>query len=365
VSVLVDPVTLVSLTSDCFERLGVPLEDANAVAEVLVDSNLHGTSSHGFQRVPIYMRRVRSGLACGTEATSVVSEFGGLCQMNAGHALGPAAAVKALDRAVDLARQCGVGCVALGGSTHFGSAGYYARRACRAGMVSIVMTNAAKRMAPVGAAKAFIGTNAVAIGVPMKDHDPFVLDMASSVEAQGKITRAKQLGQEIPVGIALDSAGRPTTDPASALEGSLLPMGGAKGSGLALAITMLVVLLADAECDDLVASLYKDFDRPQDLGHVFIVIDPSRIGGEDRIHRLDDMIERLLALEPAEVSSEVRYPGQARASLARQRSRDGVPIEPEELRNAAETCLEFGFSDLAGQFMSLLKDSSSSKGSTG
>jgi LDH2 family malate/lactate/ureidoglycolate dehydrogenase len=349
---LIDADDLAALSRECFERLGVPAQDAHAVADVLIDANLHGVPSHGFQRVPIYMRRVDAGLAGGTERLSVVSESGALCRMDAHHALGPAASVKAVDRSLALAREFGVGLVAIGRSTHFGPAGYYARRTAHAGFVSFVMSNAVKRMAPYGAAEAFLGTNPLAIAIPLADHDPFVLDMSTSIAAQGRITRAKLLQEAIPEGLALGPDGQPTTDPGSALAGSLLPLGGPKGSGLALAISLLAVLLAGAESDDEMGSMYRDFDRAQDSGHIFIAIEGSRLGGAGR--RLDEAVERLGALRPAEGCSEVEYPGQAGARLARARLRDGVPIRPAELLDAAQTCDSLGLHDLADRVLALL-----------
>ncbi len=354
---LIEATALTSLSRACFEQLGVPGEDAQAVADVLIDANLHGVPSHGFQRVPIYMQRVRAGLSGGTERLSVVAESGALCRMDAGHALGPAAAVKALDHGLALAQRSGVGLVAIGRSTHFGAAGYYARRAAGVGLVSIVMTNATKRMAPHRSADAFLGTNALAIGIPLAEHDPFVLDMATSTGAQGKITRAKQRKQEIPIGLAIDRDGRPTTDPSLALAGSLLPVGGPKGSGLALAISLLAVLLAHADCDDEMASLYNTFDRPQNTGHVFLLIDASRLGDVD--DRLDQMIERLMALSPIAGSPPVEYPGQAGARLARIRHEAGVPVSRRELANVADACGAYGLTDLQEQTLALLRDARS------
>lgn len=349
---LIEADVLLSLTRECFERLGVPTEDAQAVADVLIDANLHGVPSHGFQRVPIFMQRVGAGLAGGTEHLEVVSESGALCRMDAGYALGPAASVKALDRAVGLAREFGIGLVAIGRSTHFGAAGYYARRAAEAGIVSIVMANAFKRMAPYGAAEVFLGTNPLAIGVPLANHDPFVLDMATSIAAQGRITRAKQLNEEIPCGMAIDPEGRPTTDPVMALAGSLLPVGGPKGSGLALAIGLLSVLLADADSDDEMGSLYRDFSRPQNSGHIFIAVEASRLGGGER--NLDGIIERLVALRPVDGTSVVEYPGQAGARLARVRSQEGIPISREELADVGQACASFGLADLEERALTLL-----------
>jgi LDH2 family malate/lactate/ureidoglycolate dehydrogenase len=343
---------LLSLAQACFEGLGIRSEDARAVADVLIDANLHGVPSHGFQRVPIYMRRVRAGLSGGTERLSVCVESGALCRMDAAHALGPAAAAKALDHALQIATRSGVGLVAIGRSTHFGAAGYYARRAAAADFVSIVLTNATKRMAPHLSAEAFIGTNALAIGIPLGDHDPFVLDMATSTGAQGKITRAKQLNQQIAPGLAIDVEGRPTTDPVLALAGSLLPVGGPKGSGLALGIGLLAVLLAHADSDDEMASLYNSFDRPQNTGQVFLLMDPARLG--DAGGRPERMIDRLLALRPVTGSPAVQYPGQGSARLARARRKDGVPIKRGELTSVADLCGEYGLGDPRERALAML-----------
>lgn len=342
---------LLALMRECFERVGVPEQDARAVADVLLDANLHGVASHGFQRVPIFMRRVHAGLSGGTERMRVVSEWGALCRIDAAHALGPAASVKAIDRALQLARELGVGVVAVGRSTHFGAAGYYVRRAAQAGMIGLATSNAFKRMAPHGAAEVFLGTNPIAVGVPLGRHDPFVLDMATSTAAQGRITRARQLGEQIPEGFALDPQGRPTTDPAAALAGSLLPLGGPKGSGLALAFSLLSIVLAGADADDQMASLYRSFDRPQNSGHVFVAIDAARLGNDTE--RAEQMVERLNALRPLDGEDGVEYPGQAGARLARARIRDGVPVDPSELRELARACSECGLDDLASRALEL------------
>lgn len=353
-NLLVDAEALRVLTRDCFEGVGIPSADSSAVADVLIDANLHGIDSHGFQRVPIYMERVIAGLAGGTQHLTVRFEEGGLCRMDAGLSLGPAAAVTALDHAVVLARRHGMSLVAIGQSNHFGAAGYYARRAAAAGLVGIVMSNAVKRMVPFGALEAFLGTNPLAVGIPLRHHDPFVLDMSSSVVAQGKITRARDLGQQLDAGVAIDSAGRPTTDPVAALAGSLLPVGGPKGSGLALAISMLMVLLAGADCDDEMGSMYRDFDRPQNVGHLFIVVDHTRFRTSDDDDSLDDMIDRLGALRTPEGAGAPKYPGEDRSVLARTRRRDGVPVDQGELRRVAAVCSRQGLSDLERRALDLL-----------
>jgi LDH2 family malate/lactate/ureidoglycolate dehydrogenase len=129
-------------------------------------------------------------------------------------------------------------------------------------------------------------------------------------------------------------------------------MGGPKGSGLALAISLLVVLLAGADSDDELASLYKDFDRPQNAGHIFIAIEASRLA--DPEPRLDAIIERLVALRPVNGTTAVHYPGQEGARLARARRESGIPVNPADLLAIAETCGAFGLSDLQQRALAIL-----------
>src|SRR5687767_10479645 len=229
-TVTVPAAALRDLVRTCFERTGLAEPDAEAVADALLYANLRGIDSHGIDRVPVYLRRVRAGVAGGTDRMRVVARHGALCRVDAGHALGPAAAVRAMDMAMELASELGVGMVALGRSTNMGAAGFYALRAAERGFAGLVTTNAPKLMAPHGAAEPFLGSNPVAIAVPMGGRDAFVLDMSTTVIARGKVRRAGVQGRSIPPGVALDADGRPTTDADEAMAGSMLPLGGAKGS---------------------------------------------------------------------------------------------------------------------------------------
>jgi LDH2 family malate/lactate/ureidoglycolate dehydrogenase len=337
-----------ALVIACFEHLGISRTDAEAVAEALLYASLRGIDSHGFERVPVYMRRVSAGLSAGTERMTVISERGALCALDGAYGLGPAVGVKASDRAVDLARRFGVGLVSVRNSTNFGAAGFYALRLARSGMIGLVTTNAPKMMAPHGAADAFLGSNPIAIAIPLGEEDEFVLDMSSTVTARGKIRRAKMLGEPLPSGWALDADGRPTRDAADALAGILLPVGGAKGSGLALAVSLLVGLLAGADFDDEVASIYVDGDRPQNLGQVFLAIDPSGMGGaEGWPERAAGLVQRLTRLRRRPGVEHIHYPGAGAASRARRRTVEGVPLTLAEMDEVAAACRECGAPGLA------------------
>jgi LDH2 family malate/lactate/ureidoglycolate dehydrogenase len=331
------------LVRDCFRGLGVPGRDADAVADALLYADLRGIDSHGVDRAPVYLRRVKAGLAGGTERMATVAGRGGLLRLDAGHALGPAAALRAVDAALALTDEHGVALVALGNATNIGAAGFYALHGARRGRIVLVTTNAPKLMAPHGAAEPFLGSNPLALAVPMGERDPFVLDMSSSITARGKIRRAAKAGEAIAEGLALDADGAPTTDAGRAMTGALLPLGGAKGTGLALGVTLMLMLLAEADPDDRVASIYADPDRPQNLGQLFLAIDPSAVVGQAAAQAsLDGLVERLHALRTQPDVDDLHYAGEGSAARARRGERDGIDVPSTDLEAIAAAAAECG-----------------------
>ena len=346
---LVSAPDLTALVRGCFTGAGLPGADAAAVAEVLVDANLRGTESHGIGRAPVYLRRLRAGLTRGTERLTVRQRSGPLCRLDAGHALGPAVGVRAVGLAAELAAEHGIGLVAVGRSTHFGAAGFYARQAARRGLVALVASNGPAHMAPHGAAEPFLGTNAFAIGAPLGRQGTFSLDMASSVAARGKVIRAHALGEAIPPGLAIDATGVPTTDAAAALAGAVLPLGGPKGSGLAFAICLLAGVLAGADFDDELEPMSGGAaERAQNVGQLFLLLDPWRLASPDEAAaRVEGLVDRLHGLTAADGFDEVLVAGERGDRLAAERRAHGIPVEEAELDALAGACEEGGMAALA------------------
>jgi LDH2 family malate/lactate/ureidoglycolate dehydrogenase len=345
-----------ALTVDSFTGVGLPGDDAAAIADVLVYADLRALDAHGIHRIPAYMERVRRGLAGGTQDLVEVAGRGASRRVDAGFALGPAGATRATDLAVALAAEHGVGLVALGRSTHFGAAGYYVSRMARGGMVGIVTSNGPRGVAPAGAAEAFLGTNPLAIGIPLGARGEFVLDMSTSAIPRERIRQAASAGAALPPDVAIDAAGEPTTDPRSALEGSVLPMAGPKGSGLGLAILLLAGLLCDAEFDDEIGSMERDFDRPQDVGQVFVAIDPEALTPRERAaRRLEALVDRFHGLRPAG-EDRVAFPGERSEQRARMRLAKGVPVPRERLSRIAQACDAAGLHAVADRARGLAVD---------
>jgi LDH2 family malate/lactate/ureidoglycolate dehydrogenase len=337
-----------ALVRACFEGLGIGPADAAAVADALVYADLRARPAHGVHRVPAYMTRVRLGLVGGTEHMRQLASSRAVVRLDAAHALGPAAAVRGTDLAVELARRHGVGLVAVGRSTHMGAAGFYARRAARESMIAFVLSNGPSAVAPFGGAEAFAGTNPLAVGLPLGGGE-LVLDMSTSGASREHVRRVAASGRVLDPGVALDAAGAPTTDPNAALSGSLLPAGGRKGSGLGLVIGLLAVMLAGADFDDEVGMMHVDLDRPQNVGQVFIAVDPAAAGGEGGADRARQALERLHALRPAQGHDRVLYPGERGDEEARRRQASGIPVAVGTLERLAAACEECGLHEVAAR----------------
>jgi LDH2 family malate/lactate/ureidoglycolate dehydrogenase len=262
-----------ALIADLFAAAGVSRTAAAQVAAGLVDADLEGLHSHGVMLVDMYVERLRQGSVSTRETASIVSERDGAVVLDAGHALGQLTGPQAMAIAIDKARQFAAGIVSVRHGFHFGAAGKYALQAAASDCIGIAMCNTRPLMPAPGGGERVVGNNPIAIAVPSADEIPIVLDMATSEAAMGKIRMAEKAGQAIPATWAVTAAGAPTTSPAEAIAGMLLPTGGAKGFGLSFLIDLLCGLLSQGASGAAVRPLYGDFSVPYDCSHLFIAID--------------------------------------------------------------------------------------------
>lgn len=299
------------------------------MASSLVLAELRGVRSHGVVRLPIYVERIRRGLIAPRARLTVVREAKAAAAWDANDGHGIPAGVQAMEACIEKARACGVGVVTVRRSNHFGMAWYFVRRAVQQDMIGVAASNADSFVAPWGAGRRYLGTNPLAVGVPAGEEPPVALDMATSVVAHGRVFLAKQRGQSIPIGWALDKEGEPTTDPAAALEGALLPFGEAKGSAISLLIDLICGPLAGALTGPLIAPLYTGLDRPQGLGHFFMAIDIRAFTDVAEFKRqVDDSMRAVRALPPASGFDRVYLPGEPEWLREQEGRRDGVLLEP-------------------------------------
>ncbi|MGX7680824.1 Ldh family oxidoreductase [Jatrophihabitans sp. DSM 45814] len=331
--VYVTPADAQTFAQELLVAHGLPNEDAAMVADALVSADLRGVSTHGIVRLPGYIERLRRGMVEARPDITVRNVTPVCAHVDGGNGLGFVVGNRAVDVAVELATSGGAGVAAVMRSNHFGMAGSYALRAVRAGMIGIVMTNASRAMPPFGGREPLLGTGPMAIGAPGGLHsNHFVFDMSPAVVARGKIRLSAQHGEPIPLGYALDSEGRPTTDPVEALKGVLLPMGGPKGSGLALAIEILCGVLTGAAFGGEVRDQYKDFDRPQNVGHLMIALKPDLFMPlTEYQERMDFLAERVHQNSPQEGVERVVMPGEIELDSEKKRRVTGIPVGMSEL----------------------------------
>jgi LDH2 family malate/lactate/ureidoglycolate dehydrogenase len=313
-------------------RHGVPPEDAAVAAKCLVLADLRGVDTHGLVRLPGYLERIRRGLVDPKPALAPERVTPVAAALDGRNGLGFVVGTRAMAEAIAMARASGIGIVSARRSTHFGMAALYVLQALEAGMVSLVFTNASRAMPPWGGREPLLGTSPLAAGVPGGRLAPFVLDMSPAVAARGKIRIAEKRGEKIPLGYALDAQGRPTTDPAAALAGVVLPIGGPKGSGLAMLMDIFCGVLSGAAFAGDVGDQYKAFDRPQDVGHFFLAMKPDLFVPLDEVRaRMDVLVGRIKACPRAEGCDEILMPGEIEAREEAKRRRSGIPYAASEI----------------------------------
>ncbi|MSP88432.1 MAG: Ldh family oxidoreductase [Alphaproteobacteria bacterium] len=333
----IDAVELAALATDILAGSGFSSADARLAADILCDAQLRGSQSHGLMHLPVYLRGLLDGSVNAAPRYQVDTVANGTAVVDADNALGVLAGAHVIDLLVPIARRQGIAAAAVRNSNHFGVAGYFVERATQQGLICMVFSNASPTMAPTGATEALFGTNPIAFGCPMPGADPVIMDMATSGVARARIRQAWREGRTIPSDWALDAAGRPTTDPAAALKGTIQPLGGAKGYGLALVADLLSSALADGRPGFDVVSVQETVGKPAGVSHFFVVIDPAGFAGAARYdERAGAIAARVASTVPIDAAAPVRMPGSRGHETRRHARRDGVPLTPALLEALAK-----------------------------
>lgn len=328
---------------------GVPAEQATVTVDVLLEADLRGIESHGIALLPLYDDFRRRGKLTVAPEIRVLRESPVTALIDGGGGLGQFPSVTAMRLAIEKCAAAGVGAVAVRNSNHYGAAGVYASMAPERGYIGL-STSAVYRPAivPTFGTDPMFGTNPFAFAAPAGRNRPFVLDMATSTAAIGKLKLAAGRGQPIPEGWALDATGRPLTDPVLALEearltplGATRIMGGHKGYGLAAMVEILSTMLSGAVFAPTRERRHPGAER-YNVGHFFLALDPTafRDAGEFEAD-VDDMIDALHAVRPADPGQAVLVAGDPEAENRARRSREGIPVPDHvvvAVRGIAEAC---------------------------
>jgi (2R)-3-sulfolactate dehydrogenase (NADP+) len=294
---------------------------AQSTADALVDAEAQGLASHGLSRIAQYATHLRNGRADGNAVARVVNARGGAVLVDAACGLAFPACALAVAEAIARARECGVSFAGVLNSHHFGVAAYHLLPVAGAGMVGLAFGNSPSAMPAAGGRTPLFGTNPIAAVFPRREAQPIVIDLSLSEAARGKVMVAARQGKPIPPGWALDRNGAPTTDAQAALEGSMLPMGGAKGAMLALVVELLACALTGAAMGFEADSFFVDAGNRPRIGQAFLAIDPDALAGRDVYG------ERVETLVAAMLSDDgVRLPGVRRAALAAKAAAEGIDV---------------------------------------
>ncbi|HTS22338.1 MAG TPA: Ldh family oxidoreductase [Casimicrobiaceae bacterium] len=312
-----------ALAQRALARAGAGDEMAAATADALVYAEARGLASHGLSRIGQYATHLGNGRADGNACPEIVAAKAGAVLVDAHCGLAFPACALAASETVRRARELGVAFAGVTNSHHFGMAGYHLETVGAAGLVGLAFGNSPAAMPAAGGRRPLFGTNPIAAIFPRAREAPLVIDLSLSEVARGKLMVAARDKIAIPPGWALDKDGAPTTDPAAGLEGSMLPMGGAKGAMLALVVELLVTSLTGAALGFEASSFFVDEGNRPRLGQAFLAIDPGALAGRAvYAERIETLVAAMLA-DPA-----VRLPGDRRRALAAAAEKYGVELAP-------------------------------------
>jgi uncharacterized oxidoreductase len=322
---------LTGFAAELFRKIGVAAREAEICAHSLVGANLRGYDSHGVMRIPFYVAAIRDGRVKPEQSLQIVRETPAALICDGGWGLGQVLARDLMERLIVKARALGVACGTLRQAAHIGRVGEYSEMAAAQGMAAIICANShgsGQRVAPVGGKVGRLGTNPLSMGMPGGKDGPFILDFGTSATAEGKVRVKRIAGQKVPLGWILDADGNPTTDPHKLYdkpEGSILPMGGDqayKGFGLAFLIEMLAGGLSGGRCS------YPGAPPPVGNDVLFLVLDPSQLGGHEHLAHEISVLERFVRDTPRrEGVDKITLPGDPERQLQSKRHAEGIPID--------------------------------------
>jgi (2R)-3-sulfolactate dehydrogenase (NADP+) len=304
-------------------------ENARSVADALVAAEADGIKGHGLSRLPSYAAQAQSGKVDGLATPVLGMPAPSVLAIDAARGFAFPAIDQAIAALPDVARRQGVAVAAIRRSHHCGAAGQHVERLARAGLVSLFFANTPQGIAPWGGRRGLFGTNPIAFAAPLPGRDPVIVDLSLSKVPRGSILVAKQKGERIPEGWALDTEGRPTTDPDAAIKGTMVPLGDAKGTALAFMVEMLAAGLTGANFAYEATSFFEAEGPAPETGQLIIAFAPERLGGADAVHHLAALADAVAA-EPG-----ARLPGARRLAQRRAAAEHGLEV-PQALMEEIE-----------------------------
>ena len=354
--VLIRHARLGEFIAEVLAALGMPRHIVEPTARLMVQTDLRGVDSHGIGMLPRYVEWIREGFIAPAAEPKTVRDDLATALLDGLKGLGYYPSILAMDLAISKAQTFGVGVVAVRNSGHFGAAANYSMMALAHDMIGLATTNSPYvSMVPTFGRAPALSTNPISVAAPAGTQTPFVLDMATTTVAIGKLRLASRWGKPIPEGWATDAAGRPTTDPNVALAHRLLsPLGGSralgghKGYGLGVMVDILSGVLSGAVYGNLFFRSEMRRQKLHNVGHCFAAIDPARFRPLEEFKAdMDDMLHTLKETPKAEGEERIYTAGEPEAECERRRLVEGIPLAPALVAEVNQIAGTLGVGTLA------------------
>ena len=316
-----------------FKNFKLKEAHAKISAEYLIKAELLGAPSHGLERLKMYCERLNKEIINPNPKIKIKKISQSISHIDANNSIGFVGADLGIKTAIKNAKKTGIGLVAIKNSGHYGLSSFYAEQAVKKNLMVLCFTNAPPAIAPYGAKKSLFGTNPICFGTPTGNKVPFILDTSVSMINRGKIRVAAKLGRKIPLGVALDRFGQPTTDAKKALKGVQLPIAGFRGSGLAWMVDIMSGVLTGAYHGGKVKDPFDDFTGPQNVGHLFLVLKPNLFVGKNYIKRIKENIRAIKKIPKIKGVKEILYPGQGMNSRYKRNLKKSIVIQKNILED--------------------------------
>jgi LDH2 family malate/lactate/ureidoglycolate dehydrogenase len=312
------------------------------------EADLNGSDGHGVFRLPQYVSRVQSGGINVRPNIHIERDQNAMAVVNGDDGMGHLVMRYATELAIEKAASEGVGWVGVQHGNHAGPAALYTKMPMQRDMIGIyIAVGSANHLPPWGGTELLLSTNPIAVGIPAAEEPPIVLDMATTVAAYGKVKMAAQRGEQIPEGWMMDKFGKPLTDPARAAEGFLLPIGGAKGYGLALVFGLLAGTLNGAAFGKEVVDFNADSKSSTNTGQLVAALSIEAFMDVDRFKRKVDGVIRSMRASPTLPGIDaVRVPGERSHRVRMEREKNGIPVHPGLAQKLDELARELGVDGL-------------------
>lgn len=314
-----------TLVAEALVRCRTSQSNARSVAHALVAAEADGLKGHGLSRVQTYAAQAKAGKVDGFATPTSAEPRPGVLAVDAAHGFAYPALDLAIAELPRLATGQGIAAASIRRSHHAGAAGHPVERLAEAGLMAILFANTPAAIAPWGGSVGVFGTNPIAFACPLQGRAPVVVDLSISKVARGNILAAKQKGEQIPQGWALDKEGQPTTDPDAALQGTMLPLGDAKGTALALMVELLAAGLTGANFAAEASSFLDAKGPPPGTGQLIVAFDPAAFGGEGAMAHFGRLAEAI------EAQPGARLPGSRRLEARRKAAEAGLSVADQLL----------------------------------